>query len=65
MLLTERGQELWLAPFVTDNWLKDGMVVAVANAPTRFGPAGYRITSHVNDGYIEAKINSQIGRAHV
>ena len=57
MLLTERGQELWLAPFVTDQWMKEGMTVAVGNAPTRFGPAGYRITSHVKDGYIQAAID--------
>jgi len=39
-------------------WLKDGMTVAVRNAPTRFGPVGYRIVSHVRDGYIEAAIES-------
>jgi hypothetical protein len=56
MLVTERGDQLWLAPFVTRNWLKDGMAVAVANAPTRFGAVGYRITSHASDGYIMATI---------
>ena len=45
-----------LAPFITSNWLKDGLVVAVAQAPTRFGPVSYRITSHVKDGYIVATI---------
>jgi hypothetical protein len=57
MLVTERGQELWLAPFVTDNWFKDGMTVAIKNAPTRFGKVGYRITSHVKQGMIEARID--------
>jgi hypothetical protein len=56
MLVTERGDQLWLAPFITSNWLKNGMVVAVTNAPTRFGPVSYRIISHVSDGYIEASI---------
>ena len=28
MLLTERGNELWLAPFVTSNWMKDGLTVS-------------------------------------
>jgi len=57
MLVTERGEELWLAPFVTSNWLQDGMVVSVRNAPTHFGPVSYRIMSHVRDGYIEATID--------
>jgi hypothetical protein len=56
MLVTERGDQLWLAPFVTNNWLKDGMQVAISKAPTKWGQMGYRIKSHVNDGYIEAEI---------
>jgi hypothetical protein len=58
MLVTERGDQLWLAPFVTSNWLKDGMAVSVTNAPTRFGAVSYRITSHASDGYIEATIHA-------
>ena len=57
MLLTERGDQLWLAPFVTGNWLRDGMTVGVKNAPSRFGLVSYKITSHVNKGYIEAVID--------
>lgn len=56
MLLTERGDELWLAPFVPTAWLEDGRVVQVRDAPTFFGPVSYRITSHVADGRIEAMI---------
>jgi hypothetical protein len=56
MLVMERGRELWLAPFVTSNWLRDGMAVSVNNAPTRFGPVSYRITSSVDSGSIEARI---------
>ena len=37
MLVTERGDELWLAPFITSNWLKDGQTLSVSQAPTRFG----------------------------
>ena len=50
MFVSERGDELWLAPFVTNHWLKDGMKVAVRNAPTRFGKVGYTITSNVGQG---------------
>ncbi|HPD32129.1 MAG TPA: NPCBM/NEW2 domain-containing protein [Phycisphaerae bacterium] len=57
MLLTERGDELWLAPFVTDNWLKDGMTISVKNAPTFFGPVSYEIVSSVGSGHIDAVID--------
>lgn len=57
MLVMERGSELWLAPFVTTHWMHDGMTIAVENAPTRFGNVSYAITSHVNDGFIEAVID--------
>jgi hypothetical protein len=56
MFVQERGNELWLAPFVTNNWLRNGMHVAVSQAPTRFGMAAYRITSHAEAGYIVAEI---------
>jgi hypothetical protein len=58
MLVQERGDSLWLAPFVTDQWLKDGMTISVANAPTEFGPVSYQITSHVAQGHIEASIEA-------
>lgn len=58
MFVDERGDELWLAPMVTNNWLKDGMVVAVGHAPTRFGDTGFRIESHVKQGFIEATIDA-------
>ena len=56
MMLMERGDELWLAPFVTNRWMEDGMIVAVTNAPTVFGPVSFRIRSIVNQGYIEASV---------
>ena len=56
MLLNERRNELWLAPFVTNNWMKDGMVVGVKNAPTFFGKVSYRIKSNISNGRITAEI---------
>ena len=56
MLLEERGNELWLAPFVTNQWFKDGQTVGVSKAPSEFGEVSYQITSHVAKGYIEAGI---------
>jgi hypothetical protein len=57
MFVTERGDELWLAPFVTNQWLKDGQEVAARNVPTSFGKVGYTITSHVAKGQIDAVIH--------
>lgn len=56
MFVMERGKDLWLAPFVTSNWMKDGEAVSIKNASTFFGPTSYRIESHVGQGYIEASI---------
>ena len=56
MLVMERGDQLWLAPFVTNNWLKDGMVVAVSDAPTQFGKVSYRIESHVGEGLVNVTV---------
>src|SRR5262249_38879541 len=56
MLVQERDDELWLAPFVTSNWLRDAQRISVRNAPTRFGNVSYEISSHVSDGFIEATI---------
>ncbi len=58
MMVMERGNELWLAPLVTNQWLKDGMTIKVSNAPTTFGPVSYTIKSSVSKGFIEAEINS-------
>jgi hypothetical protein len=57
MLVTERGDQLWLAPFITCNWLKDGQDLNVSKAPTRFGPVSYRLESHLAQGYIQATIH--------
>jgi hypothetical protein len=57
MLVTERGDQLWLAPFITSNWLRDGQTLSVSNAPTRFGPVSYEIQSHMTEGVIRATIH--------
>lgn len=56
MLVQERRDELRLAPFVTRNWLKDGMKVRAEQLPTTFGEVGYVIESSANEGVIEASI---------
>ncbi|MBN1911329.1 MAG: hypothetical protein JW818_16420 [Pirellulales bacterium] len=56
MLAMDRDGELWLAPMVTNQWLKDGMKVSVHNAPTRFGKVSYTISSSAAAGHIDAEI---------
>ncbi|MBN1347729.1 MAG: hypothetical protein JXQ73_33900, partial [Phycisphaerae bacterium] len=56
MLVMERADELWLAPFVTTHWLEDGMIVSLGDAPTRFGKVSYSIKSSVSQGHIDAVI---------
>ncbi len=72
LLLTERGDELWLAPFVPANWLTDGKRISVRGAPTRFGPVSYVIRSHVvaanatngvDGGFVEATIDPPARRS--
>jgi hypothetical protein len=57
LFATERGNDLWLAPFVPNHWLAEGKGISARNAPSRFGSVGYRIDSHVDRGYIEATID--------
>ncbi len=56
MFVTERGDELWLAPFLPSSWLDDGKTVSVKNAPTAFGPVSYTITSSAAQGHIDAVV---------
>lgn len=60
MLAMEHGEELWLAPLVTSNWMRDGMTVSASDLPTRFGPVSYRIASHAAAGYIEATVEAPV-----
>ncbi|HEY9172032.1 MAG TPA: NPCBM/NEW2 domain-containing protein [Verrucomicrobiae bacterium] len=57
MVVQERGDELWLAPFVTDQWLKDGARISVKNAPTRFGKVSYEVNSRLAQGFIQVQVD--------
>src|SRR5690606_24745735 len=56
MRVQERGDELWLMPFVPTDWFKDGARISVKNAPTRFGPVSYEAVSHLSDGYVDVRV---------
>ena len=57
MYVNERGDELWLAPFVPSAWLEDGKAVSVKKAPTKFGPVNFGIKSSIAKGVIEATVD--------
>jgi len=57
LLLTERGDELWLAPFVPREWFADGRHLSVQGAPTRFGPVGYRIESRLAEHEVDVTLD--------
>lgn len=63
MMIMERGEELWLAPFVTSEWLRDGMSISIKNAPSLFGSTSYRIDSHIVQGRIDVHIENHFRRA--
>lgn len=56
MLAMERGDELWIAPFVTTAWLANGRQVAARQVPTRFGTVSFQLSSAVADDHIDAEI---------
>jgi hypothetical protein len=58
MLVMEHDDALWLAPLITNKWLKNGMSVGVQNAPTRFGNVSYRIASSVDKGFIDVSVEA-------
>lgn len=57
MLVAEAGDDLWLASMIPSEWLEDGKMFSVKNAPTVFGAIDYRVKSHVTSGFIEATID--------
>ena len=51
MLIRDDGDVVELAPAVPPAWLKPGNQVEIKNAPTRFGPLSYALTSR-ESGYV-------------
>jgi hypothetical protein len=56
MLVTEIGDDLWLARATPRAWLGQGKKIAVRKAPTYFGIVAYEIVSDVDNGKIMATI---------
>ncbi|MBN2507058.1 MAG: NPCBM/NEW2 domain-containing protein [Verrucomicrobia bacterium] len=56
LLVQERGNRLWLAPLIPDDWLRDGATLDVRNAPTAFGPVSYRLASRDGARTVQAEI---------
>jgi hypothetical protein len=50
------SQTLWLCKATPRSWLEEGKTVAVSHAPTRWGPASFSLQSHLQQGWIEVKL---------
>jgi hypothetical protein len=49
-------EELWLAKGTPRDWLEEGKLISVTNAPTRWGRLDFTIQSHLGHGSITATI---------
>jgi hypothetical protein len=63
LLVQERGDELWLAPFLPSQWLDVGKTLEVKNAPTRFGPVTFNLNTDREGRRVRAEILPPTRRA--
>lgn len=56
MLVQERGDDLWLAPLIPSAWLENGKTLEARNAPTRFGPVSFHLTTGTDGQQVKADI---------
>jgi hypothetical protein len=56
MLVREQGDRLCLNCGAPRRWLRPGAVTEIAQAPTYFGHIGFRIESHLHQGFVNADI---------
>ena len=56
LLVTEAGDELWLAPGTPRNWLEPGKNIIVYNTETVFGKVSYELKCSTKSNTVEATI---------
>jgi len=56
LLVTEAGDELWLAPGTPRNWLGPGKTINVYNTETVFGKVSYELKCSAKSNTVEATI---------
>ena len=59
MLIREKGDKMLLLSSIPEEWLKDGEVIEVKNAPTYFGKVSFKLESRVKEGHLKLSINSK------
>jgi hypothetical protein len=57
LLVTERGEVLWIARATPRAWLEQGKRICVGKAPTHFGTLDYEILSDADHGRISATVS--------
>jgi hypothetical protein len=56
MLVREQGDRLCLNCGAPRHWLRTGAVTEIEQAPSYFGHIGFRIQSHLDEGFVDADI---------
>jgi hypothetical protein len=60
MFVNEQGQDLYLGQAIPRYWLAEGNTVAMARAPSRFGPLSIRYTSHTATGTVQISLDPPV-----
>ena len=63
MLWLEDGDTLRLLPAVPRAWLKDGRRIELKKVASYFGPVDLTVESHVDEGWISARVHCRKSRA--
>jgi hypothetical protein len=57
MLYLEEGQTLKLMAGIPRQWMEEGKVIEVNNVSSYFGALSFKVSSHLDEGYVEATID--------
>lgn len=59
MLLREDNDKLVLLSCVPDNWLENGKIIEIKNAPTYFGNISFKVVSFKTKGYLKIFLDAK------
>lgn len=62
MLYLEEGKTLKLLSGIPRKWMEDGKIIEVNNVSSYFGALSFKVSSHLDEGYIEATIDCNSDR---
>lgn len=59
MLLREDNDKLILLSCVPENWLDDGKIIEIEDAPTYFGNVSFKVVSFKGRGYLKISLDAK------